>query len=471
MTLPSSGDFAVPTEAATLEWHGKGSDGSEPARVRDLGGWLGLVASALVAVAAVSEVSAAPADPALSPTVHAKSRVLEEWRKSMARSLAPERGCFRADYPETQWKPVPCITVPPRPHAPRSGSGPVPNAVGDGHDYVAGLSGGGMISYAEGSFGTSAVTGESDNIADSYSLQINMNTFSTSACSGVPGCIGWQQYVFDNNPADGYATAVYLQYWLIYHPSNCPSGYTYSSGPGAPGCFKNSLGAGVPVQAINNLSSLAMTGTAVQGGLDQITLYTGTSIYSTYGEDTVLNASSGWTEAEFNVFGYDSSGPVATFSSGTLLSVETMVSNGASKSAPTVTDTGYTFESNNLTLAPLVCQVADPNGPYIWFQESYGATPATTCPVTPNSLPAPTVTTTGPTGTEIETFSFTWPNVSGATYYLMSRNGADSTITGNSSAVYISCQQTVDVQFSSCDAAGCGWPETVLNAKNTHQCN
>jgi hypothetical protein len=133
---------------------------------------------------------------------------------------------------------------------------------------------------------------------------------------------------------------------------------------------------------------------------------------------------------------------------------------------------GTTAETSNMTLSSLTCPVADPDGPYVWFQESYGATPASSCPVTPISLAAPTVTTTGPTGTVPEIFDFSWPSVSGASYYVMSANGADTTITGNSSFVTIGCNVTVTVEFTSCDAAGCGWPETVLKAKNnSKQCN
>jgi hypothetical protein len=435
---------------------------------------IGLFAAGLVAAASSNQVSAASAEAesARSPSAPvAKSRDHEQWRKAMSHT-ANERGCFRADYPEKVWKAVACSVAPLNPHPPRVRTGPAPDAVGNGVDYAAELAGQ-LISYGEGSFGTSAILTETDGASDSYSLQLNTNVFTTSACNGVPGCTGWQQYIFDNNAAGSGTAAVYIQYWLINHPSPCPAGYTfYPGGAGGSGCYKNSTGVAVPVQALLNLSGLALTGTAVGGGLDQITLFTGTSIYSTYGEDTVLNASLGWLSAEFNVFGYSSAGPVATFASGTLLSIETMVSNGVTTVAPTVLNTGYTFESNNLSFAPLgACSVADPNGPYIWFQESFGATPASTCPVTPISLPAPTVTVTGPTMRAIESFSFSWPSVSGATYYVMTRNGAESTTTGNSASVGIACQQTALVQFSSCDAAGCGWPQTVLNAKNTSPCN
>jgi len=434
--------------------------------------WLGLITSALVAGTFSSQINAAP-DAVVTPppsAIVARSAVFQEWRKSMLRNAASGRGCFRADYPEKQWKPTPCVTASPHPYITHSTTGPGPETVGNGTDYSAGQ-GGGLISYGEGSFGTSAITSETQgSTADHFSLQLNTNFFSTSACSGVSNCSGWQQYIF-SNPGSGTAY-LFIQYWLLNHPSNCPSGYTYYAGnPGLPGCYMNSAAASVPIQPLNNLSALTLTGTAVSGGLDQLTLSTGTSLYSTYGEDTVLNASNGWTSAEFNVFG-DCCGNEATFGSGTLLAVETMVSNGVSTSAPSFALAGTTGETNNLTLASLVCSVADPNGPYIWFQESYGATTASSCPVTPISLAAPTVTTTETgAGTEIEHFSFTWPSVSGATYYTISKNGAASTITGNSAGIALGCQKSAVVTLSSCNAAGCGWPETVLSAKNTSPCN
>ena len=389
----------------------------------------------------------------------------------MLRNAAQGRGCFRADYPEKEWKEVPCTTAPNRFYTKGATAALIPEVVGNSVDYSAELQGGGLIAYGEGSFGTSAVTGESQgSVADSFSLQLNTNLFSTSVCGSAPNCVGWQQYVF-SNPGSG-SGSVFIQYWVYNYPSGCPSGFSSYSGVGRAGCVYTGPAVSVPIQPLDNLSALTLTGTAVSGGLDQLTLSTGTSLYSTYGEDTVLYASDGWTEAEFNVFG-DGNASEATFSSGTLLSVETLVTNGTTTTAPTYTPVGTTAETNNLTLGSLVCGVADPNGPYIWFQEGYGATPQSTCPPTPISLAAPTVTTTGPTGgsTGIERFSFTWPSVSGATYYLYSKNGGETIVTGNSASVGIACEQTAVVTLASCDAAGCGWPETILDAKNDSACN
>ncbi len=478
MTGCLSRNFAALTGLALLREHARGIHYGKPAHRRAVIGWrLGLVASVLATGALVGQVDAAStADESAvsSPTPYAKSRVYEDWRKSMSSAVATQPGCFRADYPDKEWTAVPCVTVPLHPHVPRSGSGPVPETVGNGTDWTAQLQNGGLISGSEGSFGTSSTTGEADGgVANLYSLQLNTNRFSTSACNGMANCLGWQQYIFENNPANGVAY-VYIQDWLLNYPTSACSSIGYASftgGGGAiPGCFSNSTGVNVPLQAIQNLSSLTVTGTAVTGGLDQITVSTGTSLYSTYQTDTKLNAGGGWTTSEFNVFG-DGNGSQAIFNSGTLVSVETMVSNGQSTGAPVIIYTGDTGETNNLTLSTLYCQVADPTGPYIWFQESYGATPSSSCPLTPISLPAPTVTTTSTISGGVESFSFSWPSVPSATYYIMSRNGSDSKLTGNSSGVTIACQQTVVVTLSSCDAAGCGWPETVLSAKNTSKCN
>jgi hypothetical protein len=288
----------------------------------------------------------------------------------------------------------------------------------------------------------------------------------------VSNCLGWQQFVLDNDPGNGTAL-LYMQYWLINYPSNCPSGYTYFTATAslAGGCYMNSAAVSVPLQGMADLPWVTLTGSAGVGVQNQAQIATQTSLYYTTGADAVLNLSTAWTEAEFNIFG-NGNGSEAAFASGALASVQIGVGTGtASSTPPTVFVGGTTAETNNLTLSSLTCPVADPNGPYVWFQESYGATPASSCPVTPISLAAPTVTVTGPTGDVVEVFDFSWPSVPGATYYVMSANG-DTTITGNSSFVGVACNETVTVEFTSCDAAGCGWPETVLKAKNnSKQCN
>ena len=445
--------------------------------MRFIGPGVALIAAILLApvVAVADDISSAP-----SPTPRgAKSPAYEKWRQSMSRGeKGPgHAGCFKADYPDDGWTEIPCTTAPDRPYIARSNTGPVPEAVGNGLDWSA-MSNSGYLTYSEGSFGTSAdVSESSQGYANSYTLQLNSNTFSSPACR-VAGCTGWQQYIYSVSGTGGTgSSSVFIQYWLLNATAaGCPASWTYYGGPGTPGCFVNGPAVNVPAQPVTNLFAMTLTGTAIPGGLDQLSLSTGTSIYSTSSEDTVLTLSAGWTTAEFNVFG-DGGGSTATFSSGTLISVETMVSNGTTSSpAPRAVEYGFTGELNNLTLdTSVICSVADPNGPYIWFQEYYGATPASACPETPISLAAPTVTTTGPTGvgTIVEAFTFTWPSVTNATYYVLSKNGGTgSVIHGNSAGAAVPCGPEVVVTLSSCDAAGCGWPETVLAAKNTAKaCN
>ncbi|HEY3744982.1 MAG TPA: hypothetical protein VGL17_02000, partial [Gemmatimonadaceae bacterium] len=176
----------------------------------------------------------------------------------------------------------------------------------------------------------------------------------------------------------------------------------------------------------------------------------------------------------FNVFG-DYNGAQATFGSGTVITTKLSIGNGVNTSFLSY-GTGLnstTAESNNLSLG-VICSYESGIQPYILFQENLGGTPLTTCPTPPPSLPAPTVTVTGPTivGDSLERFTFSWPSVPGATYYLMSVNGGQTQITGNSSSVGIMCRKSALVTFDSCNSLGCGpAPVTVLNALNTNPCN
>jgi hypothetical protein len=392
----------------------------------------------------------------------------------MAHGVGKGPGCFRADYPEREWKKVPCTTAPLHPYVPRSRTGP--DTVGGGADYAAQMPGTLPITYSEGSFAGAFVGSESDGTANTYSLQLNTNHFSTAACGGESGCVGWQQYVYQNN-AGNSTGLLFMQYWLLNYPSNCPAGYTYY--PGAAdtlaGCYMNSAAVDVPLQAIANLGLLTLSGYAASGGADEAQLYANGSLYSTSGLDGVLDLAVGdaWTSAEFNVVGLDNA-TEATFSSGTSLVVNTVISNGQSTTPipNCLSNGGTTAETNNLSLAPVCCPYpASTYGspyPYIYFQEAYGVTLESACP-----LPVPNVTVSAGTYTAagLWKFSFSWPSVAGATSYDMSVNGGSDSITGNASALTIPCGQTDLVTFSSCNASGCGLTETVLKAKNTMSCN
>ena len=350
--------------------------------------------------------------------------------------------------------------------------------MGAGDDYAVQMPGTLPITWAEGQFAGVTVGSESDGAANSYSLQLNSNYFPNTQCGSNSNCYAWQQYVYGNNPGNSTGT-LYMQYWLVNlsSQSQCPGGFTFFAGAAgqAAGCYMNSAAIEAPLQAITNLGELALGGYATSGGDDEAQLYDNGSIYSTSGPDSVLSLGVGdtWTSAEFNVVGLND-GSEATFSSGTLLTVNTLVSNGQASTTPVpncLSNAGTTAETNNLSLSSVCCPYPASNYgsayPYIYFQEAYGFTLPTSCP-----LPVPNVTVSGGTYTaaNVWQFSFSWPSVSGATYYNMSVNGAAQSITGNTSSVGIGCGHTDVVTFSSCNASGCGLTEEVLDAHNTKSC-
>jgi von Willebrand factor type D domain len=267
------------------------------------------------------------------------------WRDTMARTPRPKAGCFTAEYPKVAWVEVPCTIAPLRPYPPTEG--PKPQTIGHGNDFTADMPG--LISQATGSFdainGLVSETGIGG--ANSYSLQLNSSFYkSANACSGasVPAnCQGWQQFVYSNT---GFLV---MQYWLVHYGPNCPAGWT-SNGQS---CFMDSASVAVPVQPLNNLVNLSLTGTAATGGLDTITLSTGGNIYTASGNDDVIELAQGWKLAEFNVFG-DCCGSDATFNVGTTMAVRTSVTDGT-MNPPSCGGDGFTGETNSLNLVPPCC--------------------------------------------------------------------------------------------------------------------
>ena len=103
-------------------------------------------ATALILMASISLCRAQA--PAQQPPVRPEIR--EAWRKSMVRKALPKNGCFKAEYPKTDWEEVQCGR--PSPFLNQVGPGAGVNVVGDGTDYVAQASGSNFISSSTGSF-------------------------------------------------------------------------------------------------------------------------------------------------------------------------------------------------------------------------------------------------------------------------------------------------------------------------------
>ena len=437
-------------------------------------GWLGATACALIAGNAFSQ------DVTLAAQPDESASRLKAWHESMSRAKPAVAGCFHTEYPSTTWESVPCGVAPPhRHHAPSLPGLGIETVGGPASFLTASLPTNGPIFHAIGSFGTSAITSENLNgTVNDFSVQMNSNRFMSPACNGVSGCAGWQQYIFENSPMDGRAHAV-IEYWIFgYFAGQCPSSdfrYVAGTATTAAGCVKDSPVVWLPLQPISNLTAISIDASALAGQLDQNSVSVGTAKYLVSMPDSVLTASAGWTSSEFNVYG-DYNGAQATFGSGTVITLKLALADGVNTS---LLNTNYgiggstTAETNNLNFG-IVCGYLSGIQPYILYQENLGGSPLTACPTAPPNLPAPNVTVTGPTVTAggVERFSFSWPSVAGATYYIMSVNGAESQLTGNTTTLGIRCQQSAFVTFDSCNAAGCGpAPVTVLNAANTDPCN
>jgi len=298
----------------------------------------------------------------------------------MAQVPLPKQGCFQAPYPSKEWQEVACTTTPNYPMPPRRG--PRPLVVGSGNDISA-QAPTGFISTAIGSFDTvTNVTSESSPIgntgppvANAYTLQVNTNFFTTTACAGSPnpGCRGWEQFVFENTNTVARA---FIQYWLIQYNAPCPAGAGWNqfsfTGSGDIYCFKNNPGGAVavtPLQPITNLASLSLNGT-VSATADSVNLFVGSMGHARSGNNAV-NAAAGWQSAEFNVFGDGGSsagGGGATFNSGANIVPRTKILYGGN-APPVCVAQGFTGETNNLSFGPTAPSASAP-GPAVIFGES-----------------------------------------------------------------------------------------------------
>ncbi|MDQ5846734.1 MAG: hypothetical protein M3539_15715 [Acidobacteriota bacterium] len=316
------------------------------------------------------------------------SKLLNDWRVSMAQVPLPKQGCFQSSYPSREWQEVTCTTGPDYPMPPRRG--PRPLVVGNGDD-IAAQAPSGFISTAIGSFDTlTNVTSESGpigntgpSIANAYTLQLNTNFFASTACAGSPnaGCQGWEQFVFENNGTTGRA---FIQYWLIKYNATCPAGASWNqfsfTGSTDIYCWKNNTGGvvAVPNQPITNLGQLSLSG-AVTATSDTVTLADGATLYARNG-DNAVNLAAGWNIAEFNIFGdggNSAGGGMASFNSGADIVARTRIISGSSAPPPCVAQ-GFTAETNNLSFGPTAPGASAP-GPAVIFRESTAGGATSNC--------------------------------------------------------------------------------------------
>jgi hypothetical protein len=300
--------------------------------------------------------------------------MLPAWRESMMEMALPKMGCFAATYPSTVWQEVKCTTAPNYPFIPRNP--PRPLTVGNGHDLSPQVPAGlGFISTAIGSFenvnNVTSISGpvcSGSAVTDAYSIQLNTNFFSSTACSGAANpasCLGWEQFLFTN---DGSSGVVFIQYWLISYNTTCPSGWNSYAFPGPTdtSCWRNSNNAtAVPNQTITNLDQLSLSGTV---GLtsDSVTFTSGSNVYSAAGDNSV-SAASGWTIADFALVG-NGCGAQANFNSGASFHERERIIYGYGD-APNCVAQGFTGETNNLGFGPNIVPTSSP-GPALLDEQS-----------------------------------------------------------------------------------------------------
>jgi hypothetical protein len=314
-----------------------------------------------------------------------------QWRTFMAKNPASEDGCFHASYPDLIWQKVACKTGEPRVrpwHAQSKDEvGEITGGVGQGNnDYVAEAPG--LIAMALGYFDISGVLDEtgipiynSSSITGpgEYSIQLNTNRYeSTSACAGHSSCRVWQQFVYATDYVEVGEAEVFMQYWLLdWGSTKCPSGFQKS--PNTTNCYRNSTLVPAPDVPVTDLGSVSLTGSATAGGSDVVLFMYNSEAYSTTLTDSILDISTVWDKAEFNVLG-NGGGSQAAFNFGSSITVNIALDDGSYAAPTCVAADGSSGESNNMTAGACAAKPGVRGGnslfsypilyPYIQFTET-----------------------------------------------------------------------------------------------------
>ena len=330
----------------------------------------------------------------------------DAWAKTIHHTPAPKGGCFTAAYPSTEWVEVQCAP-PPKPHnvrpqRPRKEGGPeaVGGTASGSNDLVVQASTGHFFTNVAGKFRVvNGVTSETNvevpaypnpgvSGSNEFMLQINTNSNShSSACGSYTACVPWVQYLMSTNDiaasADTGKSVVFIEYWLFNYggagktSGPCPTGFSdIEADSDGYDCEQN--GAATVIYdgqiPITDLDQLSMSAAAASGGNDEATVtYKGVAYKATI-PDSYTKISSVWNQAEFNVLG-NWNGWQAQFNNGTVLVLESDVTDGSTAAPSCVFNAGTTGESNNLnfvpsTGAPTCCPYGGSN-PSIEFMEVF----------------------------------------------------------------------------------------------------
>jgi hypothetical protein len=213
-----------------------------------------------------------------------------------------------------------------------------------------------------------------------YSLQLNSNFFSTAACGKTVACVGWEQFVYTNQPSyySGGGNLI-IQDWLLSTGKKalkCQAGWITSGSD----CYRNApYSILVPTVPIASLQGIVLSGSATASG-DSVFL---TDVNFVYGmknaqNDGLTDLSNHWTATQFNILG-DSNSYRAVFNLGTTITISVEAVMSYTMTPKCSSQQSTTAESNNLSFVAAPKFGAIKQYPSILFTESNaggGGTPS-----------------------------------------------------------------------------------------------
>jgi hypothetical protein len=395
-----------------LDQHSVGSFGQKAAGRTTMAVPCAILALLMSSFVSIGAIEAAESPEAPKPDLGAvreppkppNAAELETWRQKIIHAARPKAtACYKANYPDTEWQEVPCVSKPRKAFLPRIAKGVHTDQVGgnSGADFSATTDN--PITEAEGSFDTVTTSGASN--VSSYTLQLNIAPISpVNACSGspgtgiasLPGCQGWEQFVYSTDNGGDIATQYWLLQWgkvgdkcqtpvsascdgsHVFTDGWCPFTLQDQAGDKFEDCaIGGSLVTGIGAVAASSLKSITINAFPADASnpVDKMTATVSGSSSNAPGINKFPELKTDWKEVEFNIFG-DGNSTDATFNPNTTLEVRTSVASGTTL-GPHCDFRSFTGESNNLTLVATTSNPAKSSLPSLVFTETNVGSPTT----------------------------------------------------------------------------------------------
>ena len=365
-----------------------------------LAAMVALAALSIAWPAALDAAEQVPDGPKLVDTARPTAIQLESWRKKIVHAPREKNACYKATYPDIAWHEVQCVSIARKAYLPKVARGVRTDTVGGstGADFSAVTVN--PITEAEGAFDTATTTGG----PSSYSLQLNTAPFTTSTCTGspgtgistIPGCQGWEQFVYSTDNGGDIATQYWLLQWgkvgatckapvstqcdgsHVFTDGWCPFTLQDTAGDKFTDCaIGGTLVTGIGAVSATSLTDITLTAFPADAShtADSMTATISGSANVAPGNNSFPDLSKEWNEVEFNIFG-DGNSSAATFNGGTTLEVRTSVASGTNL-GPGCAFASFTGESNNLTLVATTSNPAKGSLPSLVFTETNVGSPTT----------------------------------------------------------------------------------------------